>query len=135
MEEKAYFLCSYLVIEQFPEVEKSTPFKSGYDFEKDKVYYVAVLDFDAVDKHYKENIEPFDNLIEFWCRECVPGSMDVSNITLSAMKKNGIFVEFENKLNLTTERNRAMIIYNLAQKYNCTPIEFINKITHGRKSD
>lgn len=131
--ESIYFLCSKAVIDHFPEVEHSKPFKSGYDFEKDDNYYVAVLDFKKVDKYYKDVIEPFNEksnvIIDFWCRECIPGSMDVSKITLAAAKRSGLFVEIENKLNLTAERNKAMTIYNLSKKYNCTPIELINKIS------
>jgi hypothetical protein len=54
--------------------------------------------------------------------------MDISKITLKGAKQKGLFVEIENKLNFTNETNRAMTIYNLAEKYNCTPIEFINKL-------
>ena len=40
--------------------------------------------------------------------------------------------EIENKLSLTTDKNRALIIFNLSQKFNCTPIEFINKIVNKK---
>jgi len=40
-----------------------------------------------------------------------------------------VFLEIENKLNLTTEKNRAMIIGNLADLWRLNPIEFIdNKV-------
>jgi thiol-disulfide isomerase/thioredoxin len=110
-----YFLCSKEVINAFPEAEHSKPFSSGYDYEKDEKFYVALLDFDNISD-------------DFWCRECVPCQMDVSKITLKGAKQKGLFVEIEEKINLTNDINRAMTIYNLAEKYNCNPIEFINKI-------
>jgi hypothetical protein len=57
-----------------------------------------------------------------------PGIMDVSKITLKGVKENGLFFEIERKIGLTTIKNRAMTINNLSEKFNCTPIEFINKI-------
>lgn len=54
--------------------------------------------------------------------------MNVSKITLSGMRKNGIFAEIRWKLDLTDIRNQAMTIHNLSEKFNCTPIELINKI-------
>jgi hypothetical protein len=128
----SYFLCSKVVIEHFPNNEHSKPFKSGYSYDLEYEYYVALLDWLEIEKYYKEVIEPF-NLkshveIDFWCRECAPGQIDISKITLSSARKNGLFVEAENKTRLTNEKNRAMIIFNLAEKFNCTPIELINKI-------
>jgi hypothetical protein len=65
---KSYFLCSEEVINVFPEVEHSKPFKSGYNFELNENYYVGLLDFSEVEKYYNNH----DQLIEdFWCRECV----------------------------------------------------------------
>jgi len=128
-----YFLCSKEVIKAFPEMEHSKPFRSGYDFELDEDYYIALLDLDKIEKYYNDNIKPNNDdtnnsYIDFWCRECVPGQMDVSKITLKGAKTKGLFVEIENKIGLTTGRNEAMTIYNLSEKYKCTPIEFINKI-------
>lgn len=127
---KEYFLCSKAVIDYFPDVEKSKPFKSGYRFDKGDCYYVAVIDFPKVDSFYKANEERL-LLEDFWCRECHAGSMEVDKITIAGCKRNGLFKEIENKIGLTTERNQAMTIYNLSQKYNCTPIEFINRIAHS----
>jgi hypothetical protein len=124
MKNENYFLCSQAVIDHFPNVEHSKPFKSGWMNDNDN-YYVAILDFDKVQKHYNE----LSDEIDFWCRECVPGTMDVSKIRLSGAKNHGLFKEIEIKIGLTTERNRAMTIYELSEKFNCTPIEFINKIT------
>ena len=126
-----YFLCSKKVIDAFPEAKHSKPFKSGYNFENDFEYYVALFDFNEVEKYYKDNIEPINNdvYIDFWCRECVAGQMDVSKITLKGARQKGLFVEIEEKIGLTKENNLAMTIYNLSKKYNCNPIEFINKIS------
>lgn len=120
---KEYFLCSKAVIDYFPDVEKSKPFKSGWGFDEEDEYYVAVLDFKAVEVVYNKAASE-----NFWCRECHAGSMEVDKITIAACKRNGLFAEIENKIGLTVERNQAMTIYNLSQKYNCTPIEFINRI-------
>lgn len=127
-----YFLCSAAVIEHMKPDEVSKPFKSGYEGDND-LHYVAVLDFQKVDDYYKTVIESFNEKsnvpdIDFWCRECVHGSMDASRMTLSGAKKLGLFVEIERKTDLTNERNRAMVIYNMAETFGCTPIELINKI-------
>lgn len=122
---ETYFVCSEAIIKAFPDVKKSKSFKSGYDWEDDN-YYVALLDFDQVEKHYNSLSEESQD--EFWCRECVPGQMDVSKITISGAKKYGLFREIEMKIGLTSEHNRAMTIHNLAERFNCTPIEFINKL-------
>lgn len=132
----AYYLCSKSVIEHFPTVEQSRPFKSGYGFDHGDDYYIAILDFDVISEYYKNVIAVYNEKsnvddIDFWCRECCPGSMDVSKITLKDIKSKGLFVEIEHNLSLTNESNRAMCIYNLSEKFNCTPIEFINKIAKG----
>ena len=132
MNDKEYYLCSQAVIEAFPDAERSLPFKSGYDYEPEENYYIAVLDFEVVEKYYNEVIQTNNDssteYIDFWCRECVPGQMDVSHITLVGCRIHGLFCEIENKTQLTTERNRAMSVFELSQKYNCNPIAFIKKI-------
>lgn len=122
---KTFFICSEKVIQAFPEYEHSKPFKSGFGNDNND-NYVALLDFEKVKQHYNQLLEYEQD--EFWCRECVPGQMDVSKFTLSGMRKNGIFKEIEKKLDLTTIKNQAMTIFNLAQKFNYTPIQLINKI-------
>jgi len=131
--DKRYFLCSSSVIEHFPKFEHSKPFKSGYTFDKDDYYYIAVIDIDRVSNYSVDVIEPFNEKsniqnIDFWCRECVGGTMDASKITIAGMKRKGVFVEIEDKTSLTTEYNQAMVIFNLSRKYNCTPIELIEKV-------
>lgn len=125
MQNQNYFICSEKVINAFPKCERSKPFKSGFEND-DCNNYVALLDFDKVEGYY--NNLPEEAQYEFWCRECVSGQMDVSELTLSGMRKNGIFLEISRKLDLTSEKNQAMTIYNLAEKFNCNPIELINKI-------
>jgi len=126
MKTEDYFLCSQEVIDAFPDCEHSRPFKSGFKNDDDN-NYVAILDFDKVEQLY--NQLPEDEYNNFWCRECVAGQMDVSKFTLSAMRKNGIFEEILCKLDLATAKNQAMTIFNLAKKFNCTPIQLINKIS------
>ena len=123
-EDKQYFLCSQKVIEHFKNAEKSKPFKSGYRFERDVNYYVAKLNFNEVEKYFN-SIEDLD--VDFWCRECVDGSMGIKKIRITYAKKNGLFREIEEKINLTTEKNLAMVIKNLSNKYGLNPIEFIDK--------
>lgn len=125
MKTQNYFLCSKSVVDIMKPTEVSKPFKSGYEWEDDE-YFIAILDFKKVNEEYKEDDPMFK---DFWCRECSSGSMDVSKITLSGMKKTGVFVEIEWKIGLTTERNIAMTILELSKKFNCTPIELINKVT------
>lgn len=123
---EAYFLCSESLIRIFPTFEHSKPFKSGF-IGDDEDNYVALICFADVEKYYAEN----ENVLEFenfWCRECVAGTMDVSKITLAGMRRNGIFSEINEKLNITTNKNIAMVIFELSRKYCCTPIELINKI-------
>jgi hypothetical protein len=44
------------------------------------------------------------------------------------MRRNGILSEIAEKIMLTSGKNQAMTINELAEKYVCTPIELINKI-------
>lgn len=127
--EKQYFLCSKNVIDVFSDVEKSIPFKSGYTH--DSINYIAVLDFESVEKYYNENEDQCD-LDGFWCREIETGLIDVSTITISGIRKNGIFLEIENKTGLTTTRNIVMTINNLCAAHGMNPIEFINYATPKR---
>lgn len=127
MKGQSYFLCSKSVIDFAQPTEVSKPFKSGYSHDTSYQYFVAVINFSKVKKHYKSLTEAQQS--EFWCQECVSGTMDVSRISISGAKKLGLFVEIEDKIGLTTERNRAMTIKNLSERFNCTPVEFINKIT------
>lgn len=120
-----YFLCSKELIDVIKPTEVSRPFRSGYSWD-DAMYFIALLDFDKVKEVYEVGKSGYD---DFWCRECVGGTMDVSEITLRGARKNGLFVEIERKIGLTTERNIAMTIKELSDRFNCTPIEFINKIT------
>lgn len=122
-----YFLCSKAVVDFINPTKVSKPFKSGYSFDKDEDYFVAVFDFNIINERYNNLTE--DESVDFWCKEIVPGTMDVSSITLKGIKEWGLLMQIEMKLNLTSIRNIAMVIYNLSEKYNCTPIEFINKYT------
>lgn len=126
---KNYFLCSKSVIDFAKPNNISKPFKSGYDFENDYEYYIATLNFNQVKNHYDKVIAVNkDSEDDFWCKECIEGNFSVDKFTIKDLKKNGIFVEIERKLNFTNDNNRAMVINNLARKFNCTPIELINKI-------
>ena len=130
-----YYLCSNEVVNHFPDLEKSNSFKSGYDWDIDSDYFViSVDDYKPIDKYYKEVVEPYNEKsncpIDFWLRPVCGSTLDSTQITLKQIRKIGLFLAIENELNLTKETNRAFAIYSLSQKYNCTPIDFINKITY-----
>lgn len=125
-----YFLCSKSLVDLIKPGEVSKPFKSGYDTEIGVDYFVAKLDFDKVKEEYKEGQDGYE---DFWCRECVSGTMDASTISVRQAKIYGLLVEIERKIGLTTERNIAMTIKNLSKRFNCTPVEFINKIAKPNK--
>jgi hypothetical protein len=56
--------------------------------------------------------------------------MDVSKITLAEINRNGLLYTICEKIGLSQLHNQAMTIANLADKYNCNPIEFVNKIKY-----
>lgn len=124
--EGTYFLCSKPVVDFAKPTEVSRPFKSGYKHDEEE-HFVAVIDFVEIEKHYHQL--PENEQYGFWCKEIVPGTMDVSKITLKGMRENGVFLEISIKIELSTLHNIAMVLYNLSEKFNCTPIELINKVT------
>jgi hypothetical protein len=121
-----YFICSKKVIDFAKPTEVSKPFKSGYQHDLNDEYFIAVVDFDIVEQHYNQLSD--DEQDDFWLQELVSGTMDVSPITLKGLRENGLFFEIERKIGLTTTKNRAMTLNNLSEKFNCTPIDLINKI-------
>ena len=54
--------------------------------------------------------------------------MDVSEMEIKNIKKNGLFFEIWQEFDLSQIRNKAMVIHNLSEREKCTPVEFINKI-------
>ena len=127
---KSYYLCSGGVFKTFPQFEYSKPFKSGYSnpfksgYEKNDKFYIAYLEDDQyklIEDYYNQNNPGY------WIVECVPGTISVENLFIKSIKKNGLFLEIEKVIGLTNESNIAMVIYNLSQKFNCTPINLINK--------
>ena len=96
-----YYLCSKSVVEKFKPFEVSKPFKSGYTDDNDD-YFVAWLHFEEVDRYYQANEEKILNSDEeFYCRECVPGTMDVSKMEIKDIKKNGLFFEIWQEFDLS----------------------------------
>ena len=133
--EVRYFLCSSAVIEHFPNLEKSKPFKSGYSFDYEDLYFViATTDFESIDKYYKEVIEPFNEKsnvadIDFWLRECCQSLMnDAPKGCIKKCETYGIFIAIENVWNLTNEKNRGFAIFKMSEYYGINPIEFVNRI-------
>jgi hypothetical protein len=129
-----YYLCSSAVIEHFPDLKKSKPFKSGYSFENDEKYYVIETDsHDAIKKYYDSVIQPYNaksNVsIDFWTREICNSQIDEAKRgCLTKCRQHGVFVAIENLWNLTKENNRAYAIFRMAEYYALNPIEFINKV-------
>lgn len=133
--EVRYFLCSYSVIEHFPDCVRSIPFKSGYDFDvNDKYYILATADFEKYEKYYNEVIQPFNEKsnvddIDFWLRECCTSQLDnAPKGCLTKCKTYGIFKAIENIYGLTNEKNRAFAIFKMAEYYGIDPIEFIGRV-------
>lgn len=123
-----YYLCSKSVVDLFKPFEVSNPFKSGY-MDNENEYFVAWLNFEEVDRYYQANEEKILNSHDdFFCRECIPGQLDVSKMKIKDINKNGLFYEIWQKFDLSQPKNIAMVIRNLADRENCTPVEFINKI-------
>lgn len=106
----------------------SKPFKSGFEFETNDTHYVAWVNFEEIEKHYNEVILPDENSdLDFWSRECVPGTMDHSKISMRNAKKIGLLLEISQKIDITSQRNQAMTICNLAHRHDCNPVQLINK--------
>lgn len=130
-----YFLCSSAVVEHFPFLEKSKPFKSGYTHDSECFYYViSTKDFNVIEKYYTDVIEPYNNNsnvsdIDFWLRECCDSNViNAPKGSLTECKTYGIFNTIEKIWGLTNERNRAYAIYKMAEYYGISPIEFIDKV-------
>ena len=128
-----YYFCSQAVIDQFKPDQVSKPFKSGFKTDGDTPHYIAWLDFNQVTKYYDEVVEPNNDDpekidMDFWCHECVPGNIDVENISLYNAKEFGLLWEIQFRTGLTKTNNQAMTIYNLAEREGLNPIELIDKI-------
>jgi len=122
-----YYLCGQEVIKQFKPFHVSKSFKSGFQNDED-LYFVAWLHYDELEKYYKQFVEPNEDYdADFWANECIPGTMDVLRISMRKAKASGLFREISEKLDLTMHKNQAMTICNLAQKYNCNPVQLIDK--------
>ena len=121
----SYFLCSQKVIDFAKPEFVSIPFRSGYSFEKDENYYVAVLDFDVIESYYNSLSDNEQD--DFWLQECTEGLMDVSKVRTKFINEHGLLLEIERATGLTTTENRAMVIRNLSEYFGLNPIEFINK--------
>ncbi|MBO0947314.1 hypothetical protein [Fibrella forsythiae] len=129
-----YHLCSAAVIEHMQPSEVSHPFPSGYPDDTNQ-YYVARFDYEEAETYYNRVILPYNEKsrvgVDFWFRTCNPNHIDaaaVRRMSLKECRRVGLFRAIENALRLTNETNRALTIYSLAEQFNCSPVEFINKI-------
>lgn len=124
----AFHFCGKAVVDFLKPFYVSKPFKSGFQFETNDNYYVVWLNFEEIEKHYNEVILPDENLdVDFWSRECVPGTMNHSKISMRNAKKIGLLLEISQKIDITSQRNQAMTICNLSEKYGCNPVQLINR--------
>lgn len=69
---KEYYLCSKSVVDFAKPKECSKPFKSGFKFDSSDDYYVAVLNFEDIERHFNELDK--DSRMDFWCQQIVPGT-------------------------------------------------------------
>jgi hypothetical protein len=132
---KSYYLCSQAVVDHFPTIEKSKPFKSGYDWDEEQCYIIlaSTSEFEKIERFYEDIYEQFDqeskNLFPFWLRECCDSQLsDLRRGCLTSCRSFGVFTTIENIWGLTNESNRAYAIYKMARWYGLNPIEFINRI-------
>ena len=95
-------------------------------WDKDYVF-VAMLNFEECETYFQSLSEEYSGP-EFWLRECVPGSMDVSEITIRKARSKGLFNVIKKYLDLTQTNNLAMIIRNVADREGLSPVELFNKI-------
>jgi hypothetical protein len=127
-----YHLCSQAVIDHLTPQEVSKPIFTGYE-SRGGNYYVAFLDQEDAETYFDEVIDPYNEKsrvhLDFWFRPCDPGNFDVDEITQKACRTKGLFRAIEEGTGLTTEKNIALAICNLAEKFNCSPVEFVNKVT------
>lgn len=136
-----YYLCSQEVVAAFPELEKSKPFKSGYDYDRDKDYYVVIVDeekdWPKIELHYASGAA-FEGFW-IWCiepsqlklkEESVDDDFEEDEITLEDCKSLGVFCAIEQYVGVTKENNIAYAFYLLAEKYDTTPIGFANQLSN-----
>lgn len=120
---KEFYLCGQAVVDQFKPEEVSKPISYGQEEDNEKVY-IAVINFKEVEKYYNQNE---DNLgSDFWARELVAGTMDTDKISLKKVKKENFFSVMRRVLDLSTERNLAMCVHNIAEREGMSPIELFN---------
>lgn len=133
---KRYFLCSAAVIEHFPDAERSIPFKSGYEWDKESIYYIlATEDYEKYDKYYHDVIEPYNKKsnvsVDFWLREACDSQVKIQTRPqrpLTQCKISGVFSAVEILFGLTTEKNIAFAIWRMAEVYGVDPITFIKMV-------
>lgn len=131
----AYFLCSKSVIEHFPNLVKSKPFKSGFDFEKeDEFYIIETNEFDVIEKYYMNVIKPFNEKsnisdIDFWLRECCDSQLELPKKgSITKCRRLGFFAAISQIWNLTNAKNQAYAIFKMSDYYGLNPIEFVNRV-------
>lgn len=135
---KEYYYVSESIVKQFPDLEKSKPFKSFGG----KPRYVAVIeDFAKVEKFIEQdqtgeysfawgiidsNVDLTYDSVDY--DENDVEIQTVSTLNIEVCREWGLLEAIEQELGLTKERNIAYVIYKLAEQNNVTPIEFVNLI-------
>ncbi|WP_418360156.1 hypothetical protein [Sphingobacterium detergens] len=144
-----YVLCSQGVVDAFPDLVRSTPFKSGYEFDKNNEYYIVEIEsFDPIEVEFVKRVAGEDTKVDsdFWAYEICDSLVSLEpvdpieteegeehfipeEITLEDCRSLGLFAAIEQFLSLSTEQNRAFALYKLAEKYQCSAIELVNQLT------
>lgn len=131
----AYYLCSKSVIEHFPNIVKSKPFQSGFEFEEEDEFYIIETDeFDVIEKYYTNVIEPFNEKsnvsdIDFWLRECCDSQLEQTKKgSITKCRRLGVFSAISEIWNLTNAKHQAYGIFKMAEYYGLNPIEFIERV-------
>lgn len=130
-----YYLCSAEVVKHFPDLERSKPFKSGYEHDTEDVYFIiGTYEYEKLFDYYERVIAPFNEKsnvddIDYWLRECTDSQIDEApKGCITKCRAYGIFRAIEAVWNLTNEKNRAFAIHKMSEYYGLTSIEFVNRV-------
>lgn len=119
--EMDYYLCGQGIVDA---IKPQLVSKSVRWISDDERAFIAWLNFEEAEAYQEANPE----IDKFWCRQCVPGTMEDDKISLRRLKRENFFQVVEEELNLTADYNLAMVAYNIARREGLTPVQFFNAI-------
>jgi len=126
---REFYLCSKEVAERMKLKIISKPL-----IQEGAEVYIGLLNFEELNEFYHAVIVPeyagknIDEMADFWANECSPGAVDVSKITMRKIKNFGLFPVIFEATNLSTSRNLAMVIRNIADREGISVFDLFNKI-------